>query len=1572
MHFTLHQRSLALAFTGLLCFQGAWGQAKPNTAIQVGAPVSTPYQPASYAITSAVNAYHVWEPAARYTDENAIITAPASDVARTSQYTDGWGRLLQTVSRAASPQAKDLVAPVTYEGFGSAQYSFLPYADRAGDGRFKTDPFTAQRQFYQADYKEANGNLMVPGEQFFYTRADLDGSPLNRQKKIVAPGNSWAGSNVGSGTDYTFNNGNDNVPIWTIGFAALTFSASGDEATNIPATAGFYGTAQLAKTVSRDEHNQLVVEYRDRSGQLLLKKVQVAASVPADYSGYTGWLCTFYVYDDFGRLRFIITPKAVEAIQAGWLLAGRTDIIQELCYRYEYDEKGRTLAKKTPGAAWEYFIYDAKNRLVFSQDGNLRAKGQWIATLYDGLDRPVLSGIMTYSGTPDALQAATTVQTSVTGGNTALQTDLVLAAPTSGTREALRSITLEPGFEATGTADFTAQINPGPGGPDGETTILEGVAINRNPLQGAFTALAITYYDSYEFTTKTFNAGYNGFLDAGTSGNAEPLPTQATSRTAGLPTGSKVRVLQDPVNLSANSWLLSVSFYDEEGRLLQTQSDLYGGGAQVRTQRYNFPGAVITSYADLSNPAAVPATVKVKTNFSFDARGRLLEISKTINNDIARKTRIAACRYDELGRLLQKDLGQVRNSDGSYSMAPLQQLNYTYTVNGWLRGINQGYAHPELSAGSAEANRYFGMELSYDWGFDQGRFDGSIAGVRWRSKGDGEQRAYGYAYDGAGRFLAADFNQRFGSVWQKTNPADPSLTVDLGVKMGDGLDYAQAYDANGNIRRMQQWGLKLNASPQIDDLQYSYQAGGSAATNKLLAITDAVNDVNSPLHDFKYDPATKSAADYSFDANGNLLSDGNKKLTSLAYNYLDLPYSLTVQGTKTVSYIYDATGEKLQKKVADNSVSPAVTTVTSYLGDAVYEQQSGSPAQLQWLLHEEGRIRYQPATSHPEGFAYDYFIRDHLENVRMILTDEARQDVYPVATLEGSLTADGQPNAAYREKDFYQIDPVAVVYQSQVPGITAYPNNNGNPPYNNNPNSQPLATSQKLYKLFSASGTGVTGLGITLKVMGGDRIDIFGKSYYYQNHPAGTPYQNLLALQLLNGLLSAPFSSATAKGVTATAADGVTSIHNDVNAFISRPDREVSLKPKAAINWILFDERFAYVSSGFSAVGATGVVKDHGSELSNITVPKNGYLYVYASNQSPVSVYFDNLQVIHTRGPLLEESHYYPYGLKIAGISSRAAGNPLNRYGYQGAFSEEEPETDYNEFALRRYDAQTGRWTGVDPYDQFASPYVGMGGNPVSEVDEDGGFSAPYLVGTTLIGAGIGYFTADKDKWKGAWKGAIVGLIGGLITNDILNIAFDRYSNPDNSNNDWAWNDKRWDNKWDYYNGRGFDAWLGDRLKDLQSNSLHYLDISYRQKYEWINQPDIILKDKLTEVISTKDGVTTLTRKHTTNYSFIKNYAFLGREVIFKLANNAKTDRLSIVRGSRTLFEGNQRNEIGPFKTRTIFNGEPFFKISYEAIRPTTTEIISNKTSQLSEIIVPTQPRIKVEVKIKNTKIKWK
>jgi len=153
-------------------------------------------------------------------------------------------------------------------------------------------------------------------------------------------------------------------------------------------------------------------------------------------------------------------------------------------------------------------------------------------------------------------------------------------------------------------------------------------------------------------------------------------------------------------------------------------------------------------------------------------------------------------------------------------------------------------------------------------------------------------------------------------------------------------------------------------------------------------------------------------------------------------------------------------------------------------------------------------------------------------------------------------------------------------------------------------------------------------------------------------------------------------------------------------------------------------------------------------------------------------VFFDNLQVRHDRGRIEEENHYYAHGLKIAAISSKAYGAPDNNYGYQGDFSELDDDLGWNDFELRSYDPQIGRFLQNDPYDEFPSPYTGMGNDPVNNIDPTGGFLglsplasiAVSALGGAIVGAAID-ITSGGDGTKGLAIGAGAGLLCGFGVN---------------------------------------------------------------------------------------------------------------------------------------------------------------------------------------------------------------
>ncbi|NLR62663.1 hypothetical protein HGH93_31605, partial [Chitinophaga polysaccharea] len=118
------------------------------------------------------------------------------------------------------------------------------------------------------------------------------------------------------------------------------------------------------------------------------KKVQLSAT-PG--TGHMGWLCTYYAYDDLGNLRFVIPPKAVEAaLASSWVISAA--VAGELCFIYRYDGRNRMMVKKVPGADSTEMVYDVRDRLAFSRDGNMKGKN-WLATFYDGLNRPIMTAL---------------------------------------------------------------------------------------------------------------------------------------------------------------------------------------------------------------------------------------------------------------------------------------------------------------------------------------------------------------------------------------------------------------------------------------------------------------------------------------------------------------------------------------------------------------------------------------------------------------------------------------------------------------------------------------------------------------------------------------------------------------------------------------------------------------------------------------------------------------------------------------------------------------------------------------------------------------------------------------------------------------------------------------------------------------------------------------------------------------------------------------------------------------------------------------------------------------------------
>ncbi|MET3876445.1 RHS repeat-associated protein [Chitinophaga sp. OAE865] len=1146
------------------------GQVSPTTGFHLAAtPVA---QPPAY-INPTVNYIRIWEPIKPTTDV-VDVTGTARTVGEIRQstiYSDGLGRPIQSVIKGVSGSGKDMVTPSVYDAYGRQQLLYLPYVQTTGntnDGKLKLSPFASQQVFLSNPGLNPSG----AGESIFYGQQIFEESPSSPVQKSYQPGNSWALEGGKKPVQqYTFSNTvSDSVRVWKV-------------VSDLPTSPRTYPAGELSKRITIDANSNQVIEYFDKSGNLVLKKVQNAAS-PG--SAHIGWLCTYYAYDDLGRLRIVFPPLATEKMMPSW---SPTAVLAGLCTIYRYDTRERNIVVKLPGVDSLETVFDVRDRPILFRDGALKSKGKWLLTFYDGLDRPV---------------------------KTALYSNATI------TRESLQ---VSASAAAAGSLPFIAA--------------------------GSYAEENYYFYDdNYAFPGAL--APLTGDFGAPQKGtNSYEVPnTEYSHRAMGKLTGVRSRIA------ATNQWLTTTIYYNDKGRVLQTIQDNIYSGKQTTTFLYDFSGKVLSTYIRQTNPhSTVTPETRILICATYNPVGNLTEISTTINDVTSTKRVVASYTYDELGNVRTKTL-------------PKESQSFDLNINGQLTAINKAYV---TTPGSS--SNWFGEELAYDFGFSASQFDGSIAGAKWKGRGDGIARAHGFSYDKPGRLSVADFSQQ-----NQGSTAWLNDKVDFTV---NGL----SYDANGNVLSLKQRGLKGLAKATIDSLKYGY------SDNRLLYVTDGVNDPNSKLGDFK-EVTPGTSIDYTYDIAGNILKDSNRVISERTYNYLNLPDYIGVTGKGKIAYLYDASGEKIRKTVTD---AAGKVTVYDYMGGFVYKNDS-----LQYFDQPEGRIRALYATGKPVQLVYDYFLTDHVGNTRVVLTEESGKQTY-AATLETAGLA--KENALF-----------ANINTTRVAKPVGYPAD-----ATTNPNDF-------VAKLNASAGSQKIGPSLVLRVMAGDTVQAGSKAFYKS---AAASTSSTTVANMLAALIQA---FATGTGPTDGVHGNGTGAGSPITNFTSAnyqsirdkdPSQNVATMPKAYLAYVLFDEQMNMVdeNSGVRQVqGSPDQLQTLATSL--MVMKKTGFLYVYTTNESIQDVYFDNIVVNHNPGPLLEETHYYPFGLTMAGISSKALKNPYskNNYNYNGI-----EQTD--EFGLNQYDAyyrtldpQIGRWNQVDPaaikYPGI-SPYNSNFNNPISIFD---------------------------------------------------------------------------------------------------------------------------------------------------------------------------------------------------------------------------------------------------------------
>ncbi|MCJ0742624.1 DUF6443 domain-containing protein [Pedobacter montanisoli] len=319
------------------------------------------------------------------------------------QYLDGLGRPLQNIAIGASPSYKDIVTPVAYDALGREAIKYQPYMESSGDGSYRAAAIAGQLGYYTG--QGTGSSIKATGSPFSVTV--FEPSPLNRVERQGYPGTSWQPTG-NAGTEHTgrlsYGTNNSDTNYGTTGHAVRLYRANPGTPgyTRNLGSDGYYGTGQLYLTISKDENWQgsdgkagTIEEYKDKEGRVVLKR---AFNYKA---GQIEILSTYYVYDDFGNLSYVLPPGAGADANVP-----TQALLDNYCYQYRYDGRRRLVEKKLPGKGWEYMVYNKLDQLVLSQDSNQRAKSspEWLFSKYDAFGRNIMTGIHTSSKSRTGLQ----------------------------------------------------------------------------------------------------------------------------------------------------------------------------------------------------------------------------------------------------------------------------------------------------------------------------------------------------------------------------------------------------------------------------------------------------------------------------------------------------------------------------------------------------------------------------------------------------------------------------------------------------------------------------------------------------------------------------------------------------------------------------------------------------------------------------------------------------------------------------------------------------------------------------------------------------------------------------------------------------------------------------------------------------------------------------------------------------------------------------------------------------------------------------------------------------------------
>ncbi|PZR20921.1 MAG: sugar-binding protein, partial [Citrobacter freundii] len=587
------------------------------------------------------------------------------DKSESVQYFDGLGRTRQSISAKATPTGKDIVAYVEYDSNGQVLKSYLPIPVENTVLNIQNITGTHINNYYGIDNA--------------YSENVLDQSPLGRVVESASPGEDWKMQNGHTKTiSYSANNSNEVFKFGT------TASYPGRLLNSSITFNQYYAANQLSKNTLTDEDGQTSIEYKNSQGQtVLLRRIEthgITVGKPGNPVNATKYADTYYVYNNYGQLVYVIPPLATEQIKNQQSVT--TTVLDELCYQYLYDNRNRRVMKKLPGKGWESMVYDRQNRLVAAQDPKMQAEGKWLFTKYDKFGRPIYTGKFS-AATREAVQDAVD-------------------------QKDLNNETTGSSFTTSGLTVYYSKTNAYP---------------------ATFTEISsVAYYDTYPTGAEPLPDYVMGKPTLKPVSQTYSVNGVVTNRsTRGLPTASYVKTSES----NDNRWSKNFNWYDTKARMIGSHSTNHLGGYTKTSIGLDFAGKTIATYTRHKRTSA-DTEIVIKNRYQY--KNHVLEKHyHQVNNNP--EELLAVYTYNDIGQLINKKVGGTDNS-------PLQDVSYSYNIRGWLQGINTD-ANNALQSGKLFSYKIKYNNADNPDNNPQ-RYNGSISEIDWNTGGGVKRYGYNY------------------------------------------------------------------------------------------------------------------------------------------------------------------------------------------------------------------------------------------------------------------------------------------------------------------------------------------------------------------------------------------------------------------------------------------------------------------------------------------------------------------------------------------------------------------------------------------------------------------------------------------------------------------------------------------------------------------------------------------------------------------------------------------------------------------------------------------------------------